>query len=102
MNVQGSQIDRDWMIKAIGGLALLVAVSPLFAIGAGAVGYIEPLEHAAELTGASDHATVIVAGLFTDYGVPGLGTATGTLVAGAFGTVLTLGVALGVGQGLAE
>ncbi|WP_330631044.1 metal transporter [Halocatena halophila] len=102
MSVQGSHIDRDWMIKAIGGLALLVAVSPLFAIGAEAVGYIEPLEHAAELTGARTHATVIVAGLFTEYGIPGLGTAAGTLIAGAVGTVLTLAVALGVGQGLAE
>jgi cobalt/nickel transport protein len=80
------------------GLLVLVVLAPVFAWAAGAVGYAEPLEHAAEATGAADAATSIAPALLPDYSVPGLGGSLGTLLSAVVGTALTLGVAVGAGR----
>lgn len=82
------------------GLLMLVALSPAFAVGADLVDYAEPLENAAEMTGATGTEITIVAGVLPDYSVPGVGSMLGTLIAGAVGTTLTLIAAIGVGYAL--
>ncbi|WP_247005864.1 PDGLE domain-containing protein [Halorientalis litorea] len=89
---------RDTRVLAVVALVVLVALAPVFAWAAGQVGYAEPLENAAEETGAADDARPVHDGLLPDYGVPGLGSAAGTLVAAAVGTALTLAVATGIGR----
>lgn len=87
-----------WTRRALAGVLVLVLLAPVFGWASGAVGYAEPIDVAAEETGAADDATTINPGLFPDYGVPGLGSGLGTLVAGLVGTLLTLGVALAAGR----
>ena len=89
---------NPWIRTALVAVAALVVLSPLFAWAAGAVGYAEPLENAAEATGATAHERTLVGGVFPEYSVPGVGPGVGTLIAGAAGTALTLGVGLGVGR----
>lgn len=89
---------RPWARRAMLALLVLVLLAPVFGWAASAVGYAEPLENAAEATGASDEATTINPGLFPDYSVPGLGAAAETFVSALVGTVLTLGVAIGLGR----
>jgi len=93
---------RDTRVLAAAALVVLVALAPVFAWAAGQVGYAEPLENAAEETGAADDARPVHDGLLPDYGVPGLGSAAGTLVAAGVGTALTLGVATALGRVLGE
>jgi len=50
----------------------MVLLAPAFAWAASQVGYAEPLENAAETTGATDAAETLNPGLMPDYGVPGL------------------------------
>jgi cobalt/nickel transport protein len=88
----------SWLRGAMIGLVVLVVLAPVFGWAAGAVGYAEPLENAAELTGAADGATSIVPAVFPDYSVPGVGGSLGTLLSAAIGTALTLGVAIGAGR----
>jgi len=87
-----------WLRGALVGLIVLVVLAPVFGWAAGAVGYAEPLENAAEATGAADAATSIVPALFPDYVVPGIEGSLGTLISAAVGTGLTLGVAVGLGR----
>lgn len=87
-----------WPRRGLVALVVLVVAAPVFGWAAGAVGYAEPLEHAAEATGATDAATTTVPGLFPDYTVPGLGTPAGTLVSAAVGTALTLALSVGAGR----
>jgi len=88
----------SWTRRALLALLILVVLAPAFGAASGAVGYAEPLENAAERTGASDAAVPIVSGPLQDYSVPGLGAPAGTLVSAAVGTGLTLAVALGAGR----
>ena len=88
----------SWQRRAVLGLLVLAALAPVFAWAAGAVGYTEPLEHAAAATGAADAATSIAPALFPDYSVPGLGSTAGTFVSAVVGTALTLGLAVGAGR----
>jgi len=88
----------SWLGRAILGLLVLVVLAPVFGWASGVVGYAEPLENAAEETGATDAASPIAPGLLPDYSVPGLGGPLGTLVSAAVGTALTLAVALGIGR----
>lgn len=89
---------RPWVRRALLGVLLLVVLAPAFGWASGAVGYAEPLENAAEETGASDDAAVVVPGLLPDYSVPGLGPSVGTLVSALVGAGLTLAVATGIGR----
>ena len=89
---------EPWVKQAIAGLLVLVVLAPVFGVASGAVGYAEPLENAAEMTGAADAATTTLPGLLPDYSVPGLGGPAGTLLSAVVGTALTLGVALGAGR----
>ncbi len=73
---------------AIGVIAAMILVSPLFAYAAELVGYSEPLENAAEILGLTEHP--IYEGLLPDYSVPGLDPYTGTLIAGVVGTAIVL------------
>jgi len=93
---------RDWRAAAALVLLALVVLAPVFAWAAGQVGYAEPLENAAEATGATEHAESIHTGVFPDYGVPGLASPVGTLLSALVGTALTLAVAAGIGRLLAD
>jgi len=95
-------VERPWFRKGLAVLLVLVVLAPVFGWAAGQVGYAEPLENAAEETGATDHAVTLNPGLMPDYGVPGLGAASGTLVSAFVGTALTLVVATGIGRLLAD
>jgi cobalt/nickel transport protein len=88
----------SWRGRALLVLLLLVALAPVFGWASGAVGYAEPLENAAEATGATDAASPPTTGVFPDYAVPGLGHPLGTLASAAIGTGLTLAVAVGAGR----
>jgi len=87
-----------WVRRALLFVLALVILAPAFGWASGAVGYAEPLENAAEATGAADAASAINPGLLPDYSVPGLAPPLGTLVSAVVGTALTLAVALGLGR----
>lgn len=88
----------SWRRPAVALVLALVLLTPVFGWASGAVGYAEPLEHAAAETGAADAADPVVTGPLPDYAVPGLGAPLGTLASALVGTVLTLLVALGIGR----
>ncbi len=92
----------DWLPKALAVLLVMALLTPVFAWAAGQVGYAEPLENAAEATGATEHAETLHEGLFPDYGVPGMDAAAGTFASAVVGTALTLFVAAGMGRLLAD
>lgn len=89
---------ESWGRRALLGLLVLIVLAPMFGWASGVVGYAEPLENAAEETGALDAADPISPGLLPDYSVPGLSSPLGTLVSAIVGTALTLAVAAGVGR----
>lgn len=91
-------VSDSWVRWALLGLLVLVVLAPVFGWASGVVGYAEPLENAAEETGATDAASPINPGLLPDYSVPGLSSPLGTLVSAVVGTALTLAVALGTGR----
>ena len=91
-------VSDSWGRRALLGLLVLVVLAPVFGWASGVVGYAEPLENAAEETGAADAAEPINPGLLPDYSVPGLSSPLRTLVSGVVGTALTLAVAIGVGR----
>ncbi|MDS0300125.1 PDGLE domain-containing protein [Halogeometricum sp. S1BR25-6] len=91
-------LGKPWVRRAVVALLVLVALAPVFGWASGAVGYAEPLENAAEETGAADAAASTVPALFPDYSVPGLGSSLGTLVSAVVGTALTLAVGVGAGR----
>ena len=95
-------VSDSWGRRALVGLLVLVLLAPVFGWASGVVGYAEPLENAAEETGAADAAEPINPGLLPDYSVPGLSSPLGTLVSAVVGTALTLAVAVGVGRLLEE
>ena len=88
----------EWLPRALVILLALTLLAPVFGWTAGAVGYAEPLENAAEETGAVGSAQPVEIAPLPDYGVAGLGSAAGTFVSAVVGTALTLVVALGIGQ----
>lgn len=87
-----------WLPKALAALLVLTLLAPVFGWAAGQVGYSEPLENAAAVTGATDDAEAVATAPLPDYGVPGLGSSAGTFVSAVVGTGLTLLVALGIGR----
>ncbi|ERG95791.1 MAG: hypothetical protein J07HQW2_02251 [Haloquadratum walsbyi J07HQW2] len=91
-------ITESWLQRA--GLILLVLViaAPIFGWTASTVGYAEPLNNAAETTGATDASVSLNSGILPDYTVPGVSTPLGTLISAGVGTALTLIVALGAGR----
>lgn len=91
-------VSVPWVRQALLGLFVLVVLAPVFGWASGVVGYAEPLENAAEETGATDAARQINPSPFPDYSVPGLSSPLGTLISSVVGTTLTLAVALGIGQ----
>lgn len=86
-----------WLRRALAAVVVLALLAPVFAWGANAVGYSEPLENAAEQTGAADDAEPSPS-LFADYGLPGLGGALGTLAAAIVGSAVTLAAVVGFGR----
>jgi len=85
-------VDR----RPLAGLLALVALSPVFAWAADAVGYAEPMENAAARAGVA--ADPLVAGLFPGYAVPGVDALVGTAAAGLAGTAVTFVAALAVAR----
>ena len=88
----------DWLPRALAALLVLTLLAPVFGWAAGQVGYAEPLENAAEETGAVDSAEAVEIALIPDYSVAGLSDAAGTFVAAVIGTALTLVVAGTIGR----
>ncbi len=89
--------ERDWFRAALAALFVLALLAPVFAWASGAVGYTEPLEHAAEATGAAGDATASPS-VFAGYALPGLPAGVGTFVSALVGGALTLAVAFGAGR----
>ena len=86
-------IDRRRLLRrGVGVVAGLVVLSPAFAWSAKQVNYTEPLEHAAETTGATAHAVTTLSGLLPDYGIAGVDPYLGTLVSGLVGAALVLAI----------
>lgn len=69
-------------------VAILVALSPIFAYLAEEVDYSEPMENAAEVLGLRE--TKIFEGLFPDYTIPGFDPFVGTLLSGVLGVAIVL------------
>jgi hypothetical protein len=81
-------------------LALLVALSPLFAFAAEIVGYSEPLENIAEKLGVQEKN--VYGGILPDYSVPWLDMASGTLISAIVGVLVTLGIAFGIAKSISR
>lgn len=94
--------SEPWARKALAVVVVLIILAPVFGLAAGAIGYAESIDNAAEETGATEHESVLNPGLFPDYTVPGLGGGLGTLLSAVVGTGLTLAIAVGVGRLLEE
>ncbi|MDI9642392.1 MAG: energy-coupling factor ABC transporter permease [Archaeoglobaceae archaeon] len=75
-------------------IAVLIALSPIFAYFAEIVGYSEPLENAAEMLELEE--SPIYEGLLPDYTIPGLDPYIGTLISGAIGVMIVLMLAYAV------
>lgn len=75
-------------------IAVLIALSPIFAYFAENVGYSEPLENAAEMLELEE--SPIYEGLLPDYTIPGLDPYIGTLISGAIGVMIVLMLAYAV------
>lgn len=75
-------------------IAVLIALSPVFAYLAEEVGYSEPMEKAAEMLELEENP--IYEGLLPDYTIPGLDPYTGTLISGAIGVLIVLALAYAV------
>ncbi|MFC7132513.1 MULTISPECIES: metal transporter [Salinibaculum] len=86
-------VEKPWVRRGLAVVLVLALLAPVFAWASGAVGYSEPLENAAEQTGAADEAEPSPS-LFSGYGIPGLGSGLGTLAAAVVGSALTLLAAL--------
>jgi len=82
------------MKKAYVAIAIMLILAPLFAWAADLVGYSEPLENAAEETGASENQSYT--GIFPDYTVPGLNPYLSALITGVIGVAIILAVFYGV------
>lgn len=94
-------IERSWVRTAVVLLVVLAVLAPVFALGAEAVGYAEPLDHAASATGAEDDALGPTS-VFSGYTLPGLGGSPGTLGAALVGAGLTLVLTLAAGRVLEQ
>ena len=90
--------ERQWVRRALAVVLIMLVLAPAFAWAAGAVGYTEPLEQAAEETGATDDADPVTTGPLPDYSVPGLPAWLGTFLSGLIGTAVVLAIGLGVGR----
>ena len=95
-------MSADWLPRALAVLLVLVLLTPVFGWAAGQVGYAEPLENAAEATGATDDAESVASAPIPGYSVPGLDSGLGTVGAAVVGTALTLLVAGGIGRALGD
>jgi cobalt/nickel transport protein len=102
MSVASEGWNSEWVRRGLLAVAAMIVASPAFAWAAGQVGYAEPLENAAEHTGAVAHEVTHNAGLLPDYTVPGIDPLLGTLVSAAVGTALTLLVVTAMARLLAE
>lgn len=91
---------QSWVKAAAAVILVMVVLSPAFAWAAGVVNYAEPLENAAEATGAADAAHTIYSGLLPGYTVPGLNVYVGTLISGLVGVVVVFVVAVAIGRAL--
>ena len=85
---------QQWVRRALAVVVVLGLLAPVFAVAAEHVGYTEPLEVAAEATGATGSADPLAASPFPDYSAPGLSGPLGTLVSALLGSGAVLAVAL--------
>jgi len=80
------------MKKAYIAIAIMIILAPLFAWAADKVGYSEPLENAAEETGAEEGESIF-SGIFPDYTIPGLNPYISAFITGLIGSVIILAIA---------
>lgn len=90
-------LGDPWLRRGLAVVLVLALLAPAFAWASTAVGYSEPLENAAERTGAVDDARSAPS-LFSGYTLPGLGDAMGTVGAALLGSALTLAAVLAAGR----
>ncbi|MFC6961026.1 PDGLE domain-containing protein [Halocatena marina] len=95
-------VQQQWARRSVVALTILAACAPVFAWATEQTGYTEPLDIAAELTGASAYASPLFDGVVPGYSIPGLDAYTGTLIVALLGTGLTLIVTVGIGSILEE
>ncbi len=88
----------EWLPRALAVLLLLAVLAPAFGLAAGAVGYAEPLDNAAEATGATEHAEPTAIAPFPDYGIGIVGGPLETFLSASIGIALTLLVAFALGR----
>ena len=78
------------MKRAYIAIGFMVILAPFFVWAAEYVNYSEPLENAAEETGAHEHEESLFKGIFSEYSIPGIGTSASTLVSGVIGCAIIL------------
>ena len=81
-------------------LAVLIALSPVFAYLAELVNYSEPLENVAKHLGVSEHP--LWEGILPDYTIPGVNPYVGTLISGAIGVIVVLAIATVITRAVAR
>lgn len=78
------------MKKAYIAIGLMVILAPFFVWAADHVNYSEPLENAAEETGAHEHEDSFFKGIFSEYAIPGIDKFASALVSGIIGCAIIL------------
>ncbi|MCX8171994.1 MAG: energy-coupling factor ABC transporter permease, partial [Archaeoglobaceae archaeon] len=71
-------------------VAILIALSPIFAYLSEAVNYSEPMENAARILGLEDN--LVYHGLFPDYTVPETDPYIGSLISGVVGVLIVFAI----------
>lgn len=79
---------------AYAAIAVMIALSPVFAYAAELVGYSEPLENVAEMMGAEERP--LYHGILPDYTVPGLNPYIGTVISAMTGVAIVMGIGYGM------
>lgn len=81
---------HPWGRRALFVLVVLALLAPVFGVASEWVGYTEPLEVAAEETGASGSADPVTSTPLAEYSVPGLPGPLGTLASALLGSAIVL------------
>jgi len=82
--------SSQWVRRALVVLVVLALLAPVFGAAAERVGYTEPIEAAADETGASGSADSVISSPLPDYSVSGLPGPIGTLASALLGSTIVL------------
>jgi len=92
----------QWIRRALILLVVLALLAPVFGVAAEGVGYTEPIEVAADETGASGSADPVISSPLPDYSMPGLPGPIGTLASALLGSAVVLVSMLALSRPLAR